>query len=86
MVAIVYALCALTSLACATLLFRGYRRTRLRLLLWSAVCFAAFFVNSAILLFSAGFPPAQDLSVIRSLPLVVGVGALVYGLVWESRA
>ena len=85
MAAVVYALCALTSLACAALLVRGYRRTHARLLLWSGVCFAAFFVNSAILLFSAGFPPAQDLSVIRSLPLVVGVGALVYGLVWESR-
>ena len=38
----VYVLCLLTSLACAVLLLRSYRQTRIRLLLWSGLCFALF--------------------------------------------
>ena len=34
MATLVYALCALTSLACAVLLLRGYLSSRARLLLW----------------------------------------------------
>lgn len=40
MVSIVYILCAITSLACAVLLLRSFRRTRARLLLWSGISFA----------------------------------------------
>ena len=39
MATLVYALCALTSLACAVLLLRGYASSRVRLLLWSGLCF-----------------------------------------------
>ena len=35
----VYILCALTCMACAVLLLRGYRRSRARFLLWSSICF-----------------------------------------------
>ena len=42
---VVYVLCALTALACAVLLFRGYRASGARLLLWSAVCFAGLTLN-----------------------------------------
>ena len=45
----VYALCALTSLACAALLLRGYVRSRVRLLLWSGLCFAFLFLNNVLL-------------------------------------
>jgi len=37
---IIYLLCAFTSLGAALLLWRGYRRSRQRLLYWSSLCFA----------------------------------------------
>lgn len=79
---LVYALCALTSLACAVLLLRGYRRSRARLLWWSGLCFVGLFINNAVLVVDARI--VVDLSVVRSLPAVLGVMALLYGLVWES--
>jgi hypothetical protein len=44
----VYILCALTSLACAVLLVRGYRRTPSRLLLLSSFCFVGLALNNAL--------------------------------------
>lgn len=85
MAVIVYALCALTSLLCAVLLFRGYARSGARLLMWSAVCFSGFFLNNALLLLDVSVP-AEDLSVWRTLPAVAGVAVLVFGLIWETRA
>jgi hypothetical protein len=81
----VYALCALTSLLCAGLLFRGYRRNGARLLLWSAVCFVGFFLNNLLLLVDVNVP-LEDLSIWRSLPALAGTLILVYGLIWETRA
>jgi hypothetical protein len=82
MAAVVYLLCALTSLGCAVLLLRGYRRSRARLLLWSGLCFAGLFLNNALLVLSTRV--GADLSVVRSFPAVVGVALLLYGLVFES--
>lgn len=79
---LVYALCALTSLACAVLLLRGFARSRARLLLWSGLCFVGLFVNNAVLVVDTRI--TFDLSVVRSLPAVVGILLLIYGLVWES--
>ena len=80
----VYLLCGLTSLACAVLLLRGYRRSGARLLLWSGLCFVCFFINNVLLIVDVQVFPQHDLSVARSLPLVVGVAFLLYGLIWES--
>lgn len=80
----VYALCALTSLLCAALLFRGYRRSGARLLLWSSICFFGFFLNNLLLLVDVNVP-LEDLSIWRSLPALGGTLILVYGLVWETR-
>jgi hypothetical protein len=81
---LVYALCALTSLVCAVMLFRGFRRTRVRLLLWSALCFACLALNNVLLIVDEHILPAQDLSLVRSLPSLLGIGLLLYGLVWEA--
>ena len=81
--ALVYVLCALTSLACAVLVLRSYFRSRVRLLLWTGLCFAGLFLNNALLVVDAG-TPSIDLSVWRSLPAVAGLALLVYGLVWEA--
>ena len=82
MALLVYTLCALTSLACALLLLRGYRRSGARLLLWSGLCFLGLFTNNALLMVDTRV--GYDLSVMRSIPAVLGVLLLIYGLVWES--
>jgi hypothetical protein len=84
MAVIVYALCALTSLLCAVLLFRGYRRSGARLLMWSAICFAGFFLNNTLLLVDASVP-MEDLSTWRTVPALAGIMVLVFGLIWETR-
>ena len=78
---VVYVLCALTSLACAVLLLRGYRRTHARLLLWSGLCFVGLFLNNVLLVVDLRVVPEVDLAVIRLLPALIGVGLLLYGLV-----
>ncbi len=82
---IVYALCALTSLACAVLLLRGFAASRARLLLWSGLCFAGLALNNIVLLVDLSVVPAVDLSFVRSVPALLGIGLLLYGLVWETR-
>jgi hypothetical protein len=81
---VVYALCALTSLLCAAMLFRGFRRTGVRLLLWSALCFACFALNNVLLIVDEHILPSRDLSLVRSLPTLLGITLLLYGLIWES--
>ena len=81
----VYVLCALTSLLCAVLLFRGYRASGARLLLWSGVCFAGLALNNAILFVDFRVLPELDLSLWRTLPALLGIAALLYGLVWEAK-
>ena len=81
----VYILCAVTALACAVLLLRGYARTRTRLLLWCALCFLALAAENVVLFLD--WEVFQDLYL---LPLrrgfaLAGVAALLYGLIWEVR-
>jgi hypothetical protein len=85
MATLVYALCALTSLACSVLLLRGYARNRVRLLLWSGLCFTGLALNNIILLVDMRVVPDIDLSVWRTLPALAGIVVLLYGLVWETR-
>ena len=85
MATLVYALCALTSIACAVLLLRGYAANRVRLLLWVGLCFVGLALNNVILLVDVRLAPELDLSFWRSLPALAGLLALLYGLVWETR-
>ncbi len=85
MATLVYALCALTSLACAVLLLRGYASSHVRLLLWSGLCFCGLALNNVLLLVDKRLVPTMDLSLWRTLPAVAGVALLLYGLVWETR-
>jgi hypothetical protein len=85
MAAIVYLLCAATSILCAVLLVRGYRRSRSRLLLWSSLAFAGLAGNNALLVVDRLLVPTVDLATLRLVPAVVGMACLVYGLVWEGE-
>ena len=82
---VVYILCSLTSTLCAVLLLRGYRQSRVKLLLWSGVCFAGLALNNVRLFIDLRILPATDLSLVRTLPALAGIIVLIYGLVWESR-
>jgi hypothetical protein len=81
---VVYVLCALTSLFCAVLLFRGYRRQRTRLLMWSTLCFTGLAVNNLLLFIDLVVVPTVDLAVVRGSVALVAVGLLVIGLIWED--
>jgi hypothetical protein len=85
MVEAVYILCALTSLMCAVLLLRGYGRSRMRLLLWSGLCFVALTVNNVVLFLDLVVFPGLDLSLWRSVIALVGVATLLYGLIWDAQ-
>jgi hypothetical protein len=81
----VYVLCALTSAACGLLLLRAYRRTRVRLLFWSGLCFAALAVSNVLVFVDLVVVPQTDLSPLRGLLSLVGLGTLLFGLIWEAR-
>jgi len=81
---LVYILCSLTSFLCAVLLWRGYRASGARLLLWSAWCFVGLTLNNVLLVVDMTMS-SIDLSLIRAVPALIGVALLVYGLVWEGE-
>jgi hypothetical protein len=81
---VTYSLCVLTSMVCAVLLLRGYARTKARLTLWCALCFVGLALNNILLVVDKA-TPTHDLSVARTIPALVGLCLLIYGLVWDSR-
>ena len=86
MAELVYALCALTSAACAVLLVRASRRTRSRLLVWSALCFIGLTLNNILLFVDLVVVPETDLSGLRAAVAVVGLACLVHGLIWDVKS
>jgi hypothetical protein len=80
----IYVLCALTSLGCSLLLLRGYARTRVRLLLWSSLCFVGLTLNNALLFVDLVVLPEMDLALARGAAAFLGMFPLVVGLVWDS--
>jgi len=85
MAAMVYILGALTSLACAVLLLRGYSRGRKRLLLWSGLCFAGLALSNLLIFVDLILLPGRDLYLWRLATTGVAMALLVYGLIWESN-
>lgn len=81
----VYVLCFLTSALCVLLLARGYRRSRNRLLFWAAIGFAGLALNNLGVIVDLIVVPDVDYSAWRKIPALVGVAALLFGLVWESK-
>jgi hypothetical protein len=82
---VVYILCALTSAGCAALLLRAYLSNRVRLLMWSAVCFTGLAINNVLLTLDRTVMADQDLAAWRSGTAMVSVTVLLLALIWESE-
>jgi hypothetical protein len=81
----VYLLCAITSVVCAALLFRGYRASKTRLLFWSSLCFAGLALNNILLFADLVLFPTLPLTIWRTAVAFVAILVLLFGLVWEAR-
>ena len=81
---LVYALCGLTSILCAVLLWRQHRRTGGRLLFWSAGCFICLAIANVVLCVDLILIPQADLSTIRNAITLAGVLMLLGALIWEG--
>jgi hypothetical protein len=82
--AIIYSLCALTALLCAAMLLMAYARSRYRLLLWSGLCFALLTLNNLLLVADKLIFPDVDLSLWRSITVLVAMSVLLFGLIWDA--
>jgi hypothetical protein len=80
----VFIACALTSALCVVLLVRGYLGTRSRLLLWSSLGFAGLALNNILLVVDRVLFPDLDLSLLRTLPALIGVAVLLFGCIWDA--
>jgi hypothetical protein len=81
----IYALCTLTSLACAWLLLGSYRRTGHRLLFWSGASFVGMTVNNVFLVLDKVVFPDVYLLPVRQVSALVSVLLLLYGLIYEKE-
>lgn len=82
---VIYALRALTTLLCAVLLLSGYARAKQRLLLWSGLCFSGLALSNVLVFVDLVLVPHLDLFRWRLVTAMVGMGFLMYGLIWERR-
>ena len=81
----VYILCGLTSLFCAVLLIRSFRRQRSRLLMWASLSFAGLAASNAVLVVDLMVVPDLDLLALRVTMATVAMLLLLIGLIWESK-
>ena len=65
-------MCVATSLLCAYLLARAYRRGRTKLLIWSAACFALLAVNNLVVAADVLLLPTIDLNLLRLASSLAG--------------
>jgi hypothetical protein len=83
--AAVYTLCFLTSAACAVLLMRSYRRTGMRLLLWSGLCFIFLAANNLVVVLDMLVIPTVDLRLPRLALALAAVALLLFGFIWDRE-
>jgi len=85
MALVIYSLCAVTSAVCTYLLATAWLRSRYRLLLWSALCFAGLTLNNLTLWLDKLVFPAIDLSIPRISIALLAMIVLLYGLIWDTE-
>ena len=82
---LVYTLCFATSTLCAYLLGRSFRRSRSRLLLWSALCFGLLALqNFVVVLDMLVFPTQVDLRPVRLALSLAAIAVLLFGFIWDE--
>jgi Family of unknown function (DUF5985) len=81
---VLYYLCLLSSLACTVLLLRGWRRTGMRLLLWSGICFVFLSASNLVLLVEVELLDPRLHAYRLGLGLLAGT-VLLCGFIWEAR-
>jgi hypothetical protein len=86
MAAVVYLLGTIVTLLCAILLLRAYRGVRMKLLLWSGLCFVGLTASNALLCIDLLLlPNTIDLYMARLGTAAAAMLLLIYGLVFESE-
>lgn len=85
MAGLIYGLCALTACLCAWQLLRGYQRSKYKLLLWGGLCFCVLTLNNLLVIVDELLWPYDDLGLWRLLAALVGMGILLYGLIWDTE-
>ena len=82
----VYLLCFATSSACAFLLWRNYRRTGARLLMWSALCFLLLAANNMLVVIDlVVLTEAVTLQLPRVVLSLAAVAVLLFGFIWDME-
>lgn len=82
----VYILCALTSILCAVLLYRGYRVNRARLLFWASLAFLFLALDNVVTYVDLVILPVlPDLFWYRTGCALAGMLVLLFGLIWETH-
>lgn len=82
---VTFFLAAITSGACMWFLFRRYRQTGMRLLLWSALCFVGLTVSNFLLVLDLSIFTQFDFRPYRLFASLAGVSFLLFGFVWEAN-
>jgi len=85
MTQLIYAACALTSIACFVLLFRSYAQSKSRLLFWSAMCFAGLSVNNVMLVLEGMGIVGNEFDTPRLFAALLAVSFMLYGLVMAEE-
>lgn len=85
MAVLIYALCAITALACGILLLAGSRRSGSRMLMWSGLCFGGLALTNALIVVDALDLTTEDLWTMRLVVSLAAIALLLYGLVFEEK-
>jgi hypothetical protein len=80
----VYLMCAVTSLACAALLIRSYRRSHMRLILWTSLCFLGLAANNLLLVVDLAIIESIDFRIARAMVSLAGVAILLWGMIVQA--
>ena len=67
------------------LLLRAWRASRVRLLFWSALCFAVLSLNNFLLVIDRLVLPLVDLTPWRLAAALAAPLLLLFGLIWEDE-
>jgi hypothetical protein len=51
----------------------------------SSVCFALFAINNVLVILDLLVFPAVDLFVVRNATVLLGISAMLYGLIWNEK-